>query len=133
LAQQGRIHHVTRLWIDLRETTEDEDAFRLAGRSRACIARSARADGEWRSRARLLTTLIEERTRGCSASARRCFTTASRARPSGCEFLGQLELPAYAGERVTIALAMIDSIDAQLHPLEASCANSRVARPAAVR
>src|SRR5207245_9558428 len=36
----------------------------------------------------------------------------------GREFLQELELPADARERIAIALAMIDSLDGQLRPLE---------------
>ncbi len=61
---------------------------------------------------------------GCSAYRRRCFTTASVALPPSCtqapgrEFLKELELPADARERIAIALAMVDSLDGQLRPLE---------------
>ena len=79
---------------------------------------------QWRSRARLRHTLIGERTRwlqrvqatlfhhGVSGTPERLRTAEGRA------FLGQLELPADARERIEIALAMVDAIDAHLAPLE---------------
>src|SRR5829696_2974349 len=60
---------------------------------------------------------------GCSASRRRCFTTASAALRRSCAlgagraFLDRLALPADARERIEIALAMVDAIDAQITPL----------------
>ena len=60
---------------------------------------------------------------GSSGFGRRCSITASTARRSlrtghGRAFLQRLELPADARERIEIALAMIDAIDAQMAPLE---------------
>jgi transposase len=61
---------------------------------------------------------------GFSGSGRRCFTTASADRRRSCApregraFLQALELPVDARERIEIALAMIDAIEAQIAPLE---------------
>ncbi len=69
---------------------------------------------------------------GCSASRRRCFTTASVAlpdraaqRPPDASSSQELELPADARERIAIALAMIDSLDGQLRPLECRASQTR--------
>src|SRR4051794_41105142 len=79
---------------------------------------------QWRSRARLRHTLIDERTRwlqriqatlfhhGVSGTPERLRTGDGRA------FLEALALPADARERIEIALAMIDAIDARIAPLE---------------
>jgi transposase len=79
---------------------------------------------QWRSRARLRHTLIDERTQwmqriqatlfhhGVSGSPEKLRTRAGRA------FLDSLELPEDARERIEIALAMIDAIEAQIAPLE---------------
>ena len=79
---------------------------------------------QWRSRARMRHTLIDERTQwlqriqatlfhhGISGTPERLRTRAGRA------FLGDLELPGDARERIEIALAMIDAIEAQIAPLE---------------
>jgi transposase len=79
---------------------------------------------QWRSRARLRHTLIDERTQwmqriratlfhhGVAGSPERLRTGEGRA------FLAALELPDDARERIEIALAMIDAIEAQIAPLE---------------
>jgi transposase len=79
---------------------------------------------EWRSRARLRHTLIGERTQwmqriqatlfhhGISGTPERLRTEGGR------EFLGRLALPTDARERITVALGMIDAIDARIAPLE---------------
>jgi transposase len=79
---------------------------------------------QWRSRARLRHTLIDERTQwfqriratlfhhGVSGSPEKLRTREGRA------FLQALELPADARERIEVALAMIDAIEAQTAPLE---------------
>src|SRR5919106_5417154 len=79
---------------------------------------------QWRSRARLRQTLIDERTQwfqriratlfhhGISGSPEKLRTREGRA------FLEALELPIDARERIEIALTMIDAIDAQIAPLE---------------
>src|SRR3954462_15389669 len=80
--------------------------------------------GQWRSRARLRHTLIDERTQwlqriqatlyhhGVSGTAEKLRTNAGRA------FLQALDVPADARERSEIALAMIEAIEAQIAPLE---------------
>jgi transposase len=79
---------------------------------------------QWRSRARLRHTLIDERTQwfqriqatlfhhGVSGTPEKLRTQAGRT------FLTTIELAADARERIEIALAMIDAIDAQIAPLE---------------
>jgi transposase len=79
---------------------------------------------QWRSRARLRHTLIDERTQwfqriqatlfhhGVSGTPEKLRTRAGRA------FLDELRLPEDATERIEIAPAMIDAIDAQIAPLE---------------
>jgi transposase len=79
---------------------------------------------QWRSRARLRHTLIDERTQwfqriqatlfhhGVSGTPEKLRTRAGRA------FLDSLELPDDARERIEIALAMIDAIESQIAPLE---------------
>ena len=79
---------------------------------------------QWRSRARLRHTLVDERTQwfqriqatlfhhGVSGTPEKLRTRAGRA------FLDSLELPDDARERIEIALAMIDAIESQLAPLE---------------
>ena len=79
---------------------------------------------QWRSRARLRHTLIDERTQwmqriqatlfhhGVSGSPEKL-----RSRP-GRAFLDSLELTEDARERIEIALAMVDAIDSQIAPLE---------------
>src|SRR3954454_20618424 len=79
---------------------------------------------EWRSRARLRHTLIDERTQwlqriqatlfhhGVSGTPERLRTGEGRA------FLERLPLPLDARERIEVALAMVDAIEAQLDPLE---------------
>jgi len=80
---------------------------------------------EWRSRARLRKTLIDERTQWLQRIRATLFHhgvdgTPERLRTSGGrEFLQGLALPADARERIEIALAMIDALERQLHPLEA--------------
>src|SRR5215218_9244362 len=78
---------------------------------------------QWRSRARLRHTLIGERTQwfqriqatlfhhGVSGTPEKLRTRAGRA------FLDRLALPADARERIEIALAMVDAIDARITPL----------------
>jgi transposase len=79
---------------------------------------------QWRSRARMRHTLLGERTQwlrriqatvfhhGVSGTPERLRTREGR------EFLNGLELPADARERIEIALAMVDAIDARIAPLE---------------
>jgi len=77
---------------------------------------------QWRSRARMRHTLIDERTQWLQRIQATLFHHGLSGTPErlrsreGRAFLDRLELPADARER--IALAMIDSIDAQITPLE---------------
>jgi transposase len=79
---------------------------------------------QWRSRARLRHTLLGERTQRCQRIRATLFHhgvdgTPDKLRTSdGRAFLQRLELPDDARERIEIALAMIDAIDAQIAPLE---------------
>jgi transposase len=79
---------------------------------------------QWRSRARMRHTLVDERTQwlqriqatlfhhGISGTPEKLRTREGRA------FLNRLEVPADARERIEIALAMIDAIESQMAPLE---------------
>src|SRR5206468_3126561 len=79
---------------------------------------------QWRSRARMRHTLIDQRTRWLQRIQATLFHhgvsgTPERLRTSdGRVFLEALRLPADARERIEIALAMIDAIDARITPLE---------------
>jgi transposase len=79
---------------------------------------------QWRSRARLRHTLIDERTRWLQRIQATLFHhgvagTPERLRTSyGRAFLEALALPADARERIEIALAMIDAIEVRIAPLE---------------
>src|SRR4051812_8861493 len=79
---------------------------------------------QWRSRSRMRHTLIDERTQwlqriqatlyhhGVSGTPEKLRTRAGRA------FLDALDVPADARERIEIALAMVEAIEAQIAPLE---------------
>ena len=94
---------------------------------------------QWRSRARLRHTLIDERTQwvqriratlfhhGVSGSPEKLRTREGRV------FLDRLRLPADARERIEVALRMIDAIEGRSLRSSASCASSLAARPAAAR
>jgi transposase len=79
---------------------------------------------EWRSRARLRKTLVDERTQWLQRIQATLFHHGIGGVPeklqgsAGRAFLDELELPADARERIAIALEMIDSLDGQLRPLE---------------
>ena len=78
---------------------------------------------QWRSRARMRHTLIDERTQWLQRIQATLFHhgvdgTPERLRTEGRAFLERLPVPADARERIEIALAMIDAIEAQLGPLE---------------
>ena len=79
---------------------------------------------QWRSRARLRHTLIDERTQWFQRIRATLFHHGIGASPEklrtreGRTFLETLDVPADARERIEIALAMIDAIDAQIAPLE---------------
>jgi transposase len=79
---------------------------------------------QWRSRARLRKTLLDQRTswlqriratlyhHGVSGAPENLRT------PAGREFLAKLRLPADAIERIAVALEMIDLIECQLAEIE---------------
>jgi transposase len=79
---------------------------------------------QWRSRARLRHTLLNERTQWFQRIRATLFHHGIGGTPEtlrtgeGRAFLQRLKLPADARERIGIALAMIDAIDAQMAPLE---------------
>jgi transposase len=79
---------------------------------------------QWRSRARLRHTLIDERTQWFQRIRATLFHHGIGGSPEklrtreGRTFLETLDVPADARERIEIALAMIDAIDAQIAPLE---------------
>jgi len=79
---------------------------------------------QWRSRARMRHTLIDERTQWLQRIQATLFHHGLSGTPErlrsheGRAFLDRLDVPADARERIEIALAMIDSIDAQITPLE---------------
>jgi transposase len=79
---------------------------------------------QWRSRARMRHTLIDERTAWMQRIQATLFHHGIAGTPDklrtheGREFLERLQLPADARERIQIALGMVDAIDAQIAPLE---------------
>src|SRR4051794_22527510 len=79
---------------------------------------------QWRSRARLRHTLIGERTQWMQRIQATLFHHGIDGAPdqlrtaAGRAFLDGLELPDDARERIEIALAMIDAVDARIAPLE---------------
>src|SRR3954468_9284807 len=79
---------------------------------------------QWRSRARLRHTLIGERTQWMQRIQATLFHHGISGTPDklrtrdGREFLDELALPGDARERIEVALAMVDAIDAQMVPLE---------------
>jgi len=79
---------------------------------------------QWRSRARLRHTLIDERTQWFQRIRATLCTTASAGRRRSCAlargacFSTSCALPADARERIEVALAMIDAIGAQIAPLK---------------
>src|SRR3954453_2756200 len=79
---------------------------------------------QWRSGTRLRHTLIGERTQWLQRIQATLYHHGSSGTPEklrtgpGRACLDALELPADARERIDIALAMIDSIEAQIAPLE---------------
>lgn len=80
--------------------------------------------GEWRTRVRLRKTLVDERTAWLQRIQATLFHHGVGGVPdrllsgAGREFLAALELPAAARERIEVALAMVDALDAQIAPLE---------------
>jgi transposase len=79
---------------------------------------------EWRTRARLRKTLVDERTSWLQRVQATLFHHGIAGAPDkllsaqGREFLDRLELPAAAGERIAVALSMIEALDRRLAPLE---------------
>ena len=79
---------------------------------------------EWRTRARLRKTLVDERTawlqrvqatlvhHGISGAPDKLLTAKGR------EFLAGLELPGAARERIEVSLQVIEALDRQLAPIE---------------
>lgn len=80
--------------------------------------------GEWRTRVRLRKTLVDERTAWLQRVQATLFHHGVGGVPdrllsqAGRGFLNRLELPAAARERIAVALAMVDALDAQIAPLE---------------
>jgi transposase len=79
---------------------------------------------EWRTRTRLRKTLIDERTAWLERIQATLFhhgigdVPQQLLRTNGRAFLARLELPDAAGQRIEVALAIIDELDRQLAPLE---------------
>jgi transposase len=79
---------------------------------------------EWRTRARLRKTLVEERTSWLQRVQATLFHHGVSGAPdkllsaTGREFLAALELPDAARERIEVSLAMIEALDRQLGPIE---------------
>jgi transposase len=79
---------------------------------------------QWRSRARLRNTLVAERTSWTQRIRATLYHHGIPGAPdelrtlAGRRFLAALELPVDARERITIALEIIDLLDAQLAELE---------------
>ena len=79
---------------------------------------------QWRSRARLRHTLLGERTQWMQRIQATLFHHGIGGTPEklrtgeGRAFLKRQALPADARERIEIALAMVDAIDARIAPLE---------------
>jgi transposase len=79
---------------------------------------------EWRTRARLRKTLVDERTSWLQRVQATLFHHGVGGVPDkllsaqGREFLAALELPEAARERIEVALQVIEALDRQLAPLE---------------
>ena len=79
---------------------------------------------EWRTRARLRKTLVDERTSWLQRVQATLFHHGISGAPDkllsakGREFLSALELPDAASERIEVSLSMIEALDRQLAPLE---------------
>jgi len=79
---------------------------------------------EWRTRARLRKTLVDERTTWLQRVQATLFHHGVSGAPDkllsaqGREFLAGLELPEAARERIEVSLQMIEALDRQLAPLE---------------
>jgi transposase len=81
---------------------------------------------EWRTRARLRKTLVDERTSWLQRVQATLFHHGITGAPdkllsaAGRDFLAALELPDAARERIEVSLQMIEALDRQLAPLEQS-------------
>ena len=79
---------------------------------------------EWRTRARLRKTLVDERTAWLQRVQATLFhhgiagAPDKLLSPEGRAFLDALELPDAARERIGVALGMIEALDGQLAPIE---------------
>jgi transposase len=79
---------------------------------------------EWRTRARLRKTLVDERTSWLQRVQSTLFHHGVHGEPerlrstAGRDFLEALELPAADLERIEVALQIVDAIDRQLAPIE---------------
>jgi transposase len=79
---------------------------------------------EWRTRARLRETLVDERTTWLQRVQATLFHHGVAGAPDkllsaeGRQFLAGLELPEAASERIAVALQVIEALDRQLAPLE---------------
>jgi transposase len=79
---------------------------------------------EWRTRARLRKTLVDERTTWLQRVQATLFHHGIGGVPDrllsvgGREFLDRLALPAADRQRIDVALAMVDALDRQLAPVE---------------
>jgi transposase len=79
---------------------------------------------EWRTRARLRETLVDERTTWLQRVQATLFHHGIAGAPDkllsaeGRQFLAGLELPEAASERIAVALQVIEALDRQLAPLE---------------
>ena len=79
---------------------------------------------QWRLRARMRHTLIDERTAWMQRIQATLFHHGIGGTPDklrtreGREFLAALDLPEDARERIEVALGMVDAIEAQIAPLE---------------
>jgi transposase len=86
---------------------------------------------EWRTRARLRKTLVDERTTWLQRVQATLFHHGIAGAPDkllsaqGREFLAGLELPDAARERIEVALLMIEALDRQLGPARAELAPAR--------
>ena len=91
---------------------------------------------QWRSRARLRHTLLDERTQWFQRIRATLFhhgvsgSPDNAAYPRRSRIPGAAEVPADARERIEIALGMIDAIDAQSARSSVSCASWPAARRA---
>ncbi|HEV2061069.1 MAG TPA: transposase, partial [Solirubrobacteraceae bacterium] len=79
---------------------------------------------EWRTRARLRKTLVDERTTWLQRVQATLFHHGIGGVPdrllcsAGREFLDRLALPAADRQRIDVALAMVEALDRQLAPVE---------------